>query len=321
MNTKTDRSLRIAAFTDGRPGHVKQTQGVLDALGHLSPVEVDFFEVTNNSLFKDLWLLLALLLPRLRYCPIDLERTDLIIGTGRRTHIYMLLCKKKYRVPVVACMSPSFILRKFFDLCFTPQHDNIKLRGNIFPTVGPPNCSVAGTEHNPKAGLILVGGTDSNSHVWSNNDICDFIEELATKEEKINWTISSSPRTPESCTQLISRIAGKYSNCDFYKFEDTERGWIEKEYATNKYVWVTAESMSMVYEALSAGCNVGLLPVVWKKKNSKFTRSERLLIENDVVMSYSKWRQGQAVWKSVAPLNESQRCAEEIVKRWANKKN
>ena len=321
MNTNTDRVLRIAAFTDGRPGHFKQTQGVLNALGHLSPIEVDYLEVTHNSLFKDLLLLLGLLLPWVKYCPYDLERIDLIIGTGRRTHLYMLLCKKKYRVPVVTCMSPSFIFRKFFDLCFTPQHDNIKLCENIFPTVGPPNCSVAGSEHNPYAGLILVGGTDSNSHVWSDKDLGDFIEELVTKEKNINWTISSSPRTPESCTQLITQLAAKYSNCNFFRFEDTEQGWIEKEYAANKYVWVTADSMSMVYEALSAGCNVGLLPVEWKKKDSKFARSEILLIENDVVMAYSKWRQGQAVWKSVAPLNESQRCAEEIVKRWCNKKN
>lgn len=319
MNTKTDRSLKIAAFTDGRPGHVKQTQGVLRALGHLATVDVNSFEVTYNSFFKDLFLLLALFLPGVKYCPFDLRGVDLIIGTGRRTHIYMLLCKKKYHVPVVTCMSPSFLFRKKFNLCFTPQHDNIRISENIFPTVGPPNCSVAGFEHKPEAGLILIGGTDSNSHVWSDEDICNFIEELVTTETDINWTISSSPRTPESCTQLIARLAKTYSNCNLFRFEDTERGWIEKEYAANKYVWVTADSMSMVYEALSAGCNVGLIPIVWKSEQSKFSRSEKLLIENDVVMSYSKWRQGQAIWKSVAPLNESQRCAKEIVKRWCNK--
>lgn len=319
MNTHTDRILRIAAFTDGRPGHFKQTQGVLNALGRLLPVEVNSFEVTHNSLFKDLLLLLGLLLPWVKYCPYDLESIDLIIGTGRRTHIYMLLCKKKYSIPIVTCMSPSYIYRIFFDLCFTPEHDNIRISENIFPTVGPPNCSVAGSEHKPMAGLVLIGGTDSNSHVWSDEDIYDHVEELVTREKNINWTISSSPRTPESCTRLLTKLSEKNSNCTFFIFENTERGWIEKEYSTNKYVWVTADSMSMVYEALSAGCNVGLLPIEWKSEKSKFSRSEKLLIENDVVISYSKWRQGQATWKSVSPLNESKRCAKEIVTRWFNK--
>lgn len=319
MNKKNDRCLRVAAFTDGRPGHVKQTQGILNSLGQISSVDINYFEVAHNSIFKDFLLLLALFIPWLKYCPCDLKDRDLIIGTGRRTHIYMLLCKKKYGVPVVTCMSPAVIFRKQFDLCFVPQHDNIRGSENVFLTVGPPNCSVAGSDHKTQTGLILVGGTDSKSHAWRDQSICDFIEDLVTKKKEFKWTISSSPRTPENCAQRMAKLVEKHSNSNFYRFEDTEPGWVENEYSKNKYVWVTADSMSMVYEALSAGCNVGLLPVAWKSNKSKFARSEKLLIENDVVMSYSKWCLGQAGWKSAAPLNESQRCAEEIVKRWCNK--
>jgi uncharacterized protein len=77
--------------------------------------------------------------------------------------------------------------------------------------------------------------------------------------------------------------------------------------------------MSMVYEALSAGCHVGILPVVWKRKNNKFSRSEMYLLEHGLVVSFQDWREGTAQWKLHEPLNEAGRCAEEIMRKWFRK--
>ncbi len=79
------------------------------------------------------------------------------------------------------------------------------------------------------------------------------------------------------------------TNVVLRRFADTGPGWIEERYAECLKVWVTADSMSMVYEALSAGCRVGLLPVRWKAEKNKFRRSAEYLIENGLAVPFSAW--------------------------------
>ena len=99
-------------------------------------------------------------------------------------------------------------------------------------------------------------------------------------------------------------------------FSDTGPGWIEKEYERNQTVWVTADSMSMVFEALSAGCRVGLLPVTWKHANNKFQHSADDLKRDGAVVTFEEWKNGKASWALSKPFNEAQRCAKEILRRW-----
>ena len=42
------KPLSVLAFFDGRPGHEKQTQGILDALAGMTPVEIDSVKVSLN---------------------------------------------------------------------------------------------------------------------------------------------------------------------------------------------------------------------------------------------------------------------------------
>lgn len=106
----------------------------------------------------------------------------------------------------------------------------------------------------------------------------------------------------------------------FSGFEETPPGWVEEHYASSRVVWVTADSISMVYEALSAGCCVGILPVEWKKEKNKFKTSGDYLLENGLAVPFASWKQGKAKFTSKSdPLNEAKRCAEEIVNRWYQK--
>lgn len=318
MNQKARDIIRVTAFLDGRPGHEKQTKGILTALDELIETEVSFVKVPYNSFAKDLLSHLNLFVSGKK----SHQRKpypDLVIGTGRRTHLPLLHCAKETNAKAVCCMSPAKTLRSRFDLCFVPKHDGITEAKNILHTIGPPNISVPGNNQKEEAGLILVGGTDI-SHKWDNDQIKGCLETIVQSDEQINWTVSSSPRTPDDCVTLLEQVAKNFSNCFFYRYQDTPAGWVEEQYASCRKVWVTADSMSMVYEALSAGCSVGLIPVLWKNKNSKFAKSERQLEENNIVMSYHGWSEGEEGWKSEnPPLNESLRCAEEIVRRWFRK--
>jgi hypothetical protein len=72
----------------------------------------------------------------------------------------------------------------------------------------------------------------------------------------------------------------------------------------------------MVYEALSSGCKVGIIPVRWRKKNSKFITSEKYLYEQDMVLDLEGYLSHGREWKDHPALNEASRCADEILQRF-----
>ena len=308
--------LRVALFLDGRPGHEKQSKGIIKALQEIHPVNCREIHINRPGLLEDIWLWIRYFLGLNDGGEKVQKPYDLVIGTGTHTHIPMLGFKRRTGAMACTCMSPSTLLKKRFDICFIPQHDGIPAGKNVYLTVGPPNCSRAGEDHDPDKSLILLGGTDPKSHFWDSCEIAFFIEELVTKETDKQWIISSSPRTPAETISLIEKLALQFYNIKFFRYQDTEAGWIERQYSSCKTVWVTADSMSMVYEALSAGCNVGLLPVTWKNKKSKFKRSEKYLLDHGLVASFAAWQEGNIIWNQGKPLAEAQRCANEILRVW-----
>ena len=89
------KPLSIVAYFDGRLGHEKQTQGILNALADITPIEVDTIKVSvASSAYLKNWL--TYLLPILKKEKLEgiLHPVDLIIGTGTHTHIPMLTRKK-----------------------------------------------------------------------------------------------------------------------------------------------------------------------------------------------------------------------------------
>jgi len=312
----TENSLKIAVFLDRSPGHQKQTLGVLDALKDLTSIQTVEITVPHLPLGNEVAQWIKYIIFPTAGCSTELVNCDFMLGTGSRTHIPMLACKKKYRLPAVTCMAPAAFLRSRFDLCFVPQHDGIPAERNIFYTMGPPNRCRSKYLHDAKRGLILIGGRDEKSHNWRDTAVVEGVSTLLQREKDMTWTISSSPRTPETTISSLENLATAFENAFFVRFSDTGPGWIEKEYDRNGTVWVTADSVSMIFEALSAGCRVGIFPVQWKHKNNKFQRCVDDLARRGLLVFFPEWKEGKTSKTSAEPLNEAQRCASEILKRW-----
>ena len=315
------KPLSIVVFQDGRPGHEKQTNGLVQAVSAITPVKPADTEVVQPSAMNLIisWLqyLFSSIVP---FGPGRNDRSaDLVIGTGAHTHLPMLLFKKNcIAAPrIVTCMSPGALLLKRFDLCCIPRHDEPVRRDNIFTTLGPPNNVAFSTSHIPDRGLILVGGTDNKSHTWNSRSLVQKITSIIERDHAVTWTLASSPRTPADTCQLLDETAAGMQKVSFFRSTETEAGWVEEQYALNAKVWVTGDSMSMIYEALTAGCSVGILPVQWKQRHNKFQTSIDLLAAKELVIEYDKWLAGAAMNPlSQVPLNEAHRCAEEILRRW-----
>ena len=101
----------------------------------------------------------------------------------------------------------------------------------------------------------------------------------------------------------------------FFDFKDTPRGWVEDQYAKSGVAWVTADSVSMIYEALTAGCRVGILPVPWKNARNKFQRSIDFLLLKGLVKVYSPAESTSLLSMAEQNFNEADRCAEEILRK------
>ncbi|MBT8354313.1 MAG: mitochondrial fission ELM1 family protein [Desulfofustis sp.] len=311
------QALQVTLFSDGRPGHEKQSLGIIKALQAYVNVDVDKVEVPDSTLFDDLVSHLSLFFKVGKTSHSDtFQKTDLFIGSGRRTHVPMLSARATKSAKIVTCMTPASYLRAKFDLCCVPYHDLVKPADNIFFTVGPPNISKKSSVHDPKRSLILVGGQDESSHSWNEMKLISDMEVLISTTEQISWLISSSPRTPESTETLISQKLDRLPRVSFVPFSETDPGWVEHKYGTHESVWITADSVSMVYEALSAGCKVGILPVVWRRKNNKFRRSLDYLLDEKLIVTLPQYLEGASEWHNHEPLNEADRCAREILRRW-----
>ena len=309
--------LRILACMDGRPGHEKQTRAVLAALEGLTPLSIETCTLEPTSGWRRLVRGLKALAGQAGELP-GSERRDieLIIGTGSATHLPMVALKRRCRAKLVTCMSPDPLLRRWFDLCLVPRHDAPPVRKNVFPTFGPPCMNVGESRHDHRRGLILAGGIDPKSHRWDTSAFMAQIGQLRARTPEMHWTISSSPRTPADTIERLMWFAEEHQGVVFFRAEETPSGWIESAYTVHGQVWVTADSVSMVYEALTAGCRVGVLPVAWNRPQNKFQKGIDDLTAHGLVLDYNSWLEGASWTATRNALNEAERCASEILRRW-----
>lgn len=310
--------MKIALFLEGSPGHEKQSWAIVQALKGLIDVDITEFRVPELPSWKRV-VEVGLLAVGMNSGPaFNLAGFDLAIGTGSRTHATLIACKRKFGIPIVTCMAPDRLLRGQFDLCCVPRHDQLKEENNILLTDGPPVLSVEQEfARDPGKGLILLGGVDESSHYWRGAELATFVRNIVADSPAINWTISSSPRTPEDTVKLISTFAETADQVQFFNFKDTPRGWVEEQYARSNLVWVTADSISMIYEALTAGSKVGILPVRWKKSENKFQRSIDHLLAKGLVKIYSPADKSSLLSMPEHSFNEAARCAAEIIRRFS----
>ncbi len=312
-------ALSIVVFLEGSPGHEKQSRAVVaEICCLLSGVHVQ--EVTLPRKGQVQRLLQRLCVPLCaEHCLKDVgiaRPPDLIIGTGAATHSVLLAAKQRYQVPVVTCMAPRRSLRPQFDLCLVPRHDRLPAGENIFITDGPPALSAVTGPKDPEKGLILLGGSGFFSGLsWKTRDILHFVSSVAQKDSHRQWIVSSSPRTPQETCERIARFARETKMVTFCHYADTPSGWVEERYQESAVVWVTVDSISMMYEALSAGCRVGVYPLRSRIRGSKYQIVLENFIERHWVVDFPGWMQGQEIPAPVQ-LNEARRCAEEIVRRW-----
>ena len=201
-------------------------------------------------------------------------------------------------------MSPSLPLR-WFDYCLAPAHDDPPERDNVIITTGAVNPMQATRNQDPDQGLILIGGP-SRHYRMDMQALLVRIRQLLARPSPRYWTLSNSPRTP---AQLNRELAGlQAAGVEVVPWDRCEPGWLANTMARARDVWVTEDSVSMICEALTAGCRVGLLPLP-RKPASRLHRAIDQLLEEGFVVTHNERRAEAALPAPPRTLNEADRCA------------
>ena len=288
--SSTQRPTVVWRITDGKKGHEKQTQALVQGLKAFPTCSIEEFTVPCKFTFST--------------CE-NLPSPDLILGAGHATHIPMLLCKLLFGGKTVLLMKPT-IPAILFDLVLVPHHDDCTSFGNVEFTEGVLSPSIE-NRPNPKCGVILLGGT--NRHFdWNTADIIRKIQAIADRDPGKQWTVCDSPRTPVDCLAAIEPQA----NIVKKPWQETNETFLTELLAGSSATWVTCDSVSMLYEALATRAQVGVLMLasnVTSAHPNKLLRGiTKLNAARRVHLSTSGYDLEQA---DLVPLTDSevQRCA------------
>ena len=296
----TDGPLTLWLIGDGKPGHENQSLGLAEAIQRRVACEIHQISIAGKVGFFG----------RIRAALTQsaaLPSPDFIIAAGHATHLALLCLARKYQAKSIVLMHPSLPLR-CFDLCIAPSHDfpNKPTRKNLILTRGAINRVHAGEL--PKTGkLILIGGP-SKTHGW---DPAAMLDMLAKVTATGSWQLTDSRRTPEG---FLEQIKKQLPDIEIFSCKETAPDWLPDKLSRATEAWVSEDSVSMIYEALSSGARVGLLPVPRLNSLSRVLRGIDELIADRFLTPFSDWNQTGHLVQTAQLLNEADRCAEILLK-------
>ncbi len=286
---------------DGKPGHENQSLGLADAIARRIPCEVHRISLAGK----------CGILGRVRAATRAgkaLPKPDFIIGAGHATHFSLLRLARKHHAKSIVLMRPSLPL-SWFDLCIVPAHDFTSdcVRNHVIITQGALNRVAPPSDSARTSRMILIGGP-SGTHGWDGETLLAALAEIASVG---HWQLTDSRRTPSG---FVSEIKKLFPLIEIFPHQETSPDWLPTRLATASEVWVTEDSVSMVYEALSSGASVGLLPVPREKNDSRVIRGLERLVREDFLTKFSDWSESRQLKPAPSVLREADRCAEMVIK-------
>ena len=298
--------MLVWVVSDGKPGHANQSLGLAEALARAVPTEIHVIAALPAW---RAWL--ALLMKRMPGK--TTSNPDLIIGAGHATHLTLLATRRALGGRIVVLMKPS-LPRNWFDLCVIPQHDGIAADTHTLVSEGALNRIRPATHRDICHGLILVGGA-SKHFEWDSDAVQVQIKSILARTPDTHWTLTTSRRTPADFMNALPSSP----NLTVVPHTATPPDWLPEQLSRSSTVWVTPDSASMVFEALTAGADVGVfdLPV---NPRSRVGLAIAQLADAQRITRFVNWCAHGTLHLNLHPLAEADRCANWTLE-WLKKKS
>ncbi|MDO7213069.1 mitochondrial fission ELM1 family protein [Acinetobacter nosocomialis] len=267
--------MHIVYVSDGKAGHRSQALGLFQAMQR-QQANATFEEISINdlpifSLIKALFFSKNTLFE---------QAPNFIFGVGSHTHFRVWLLGKIFKkAKTVILMKPNLPIA-WFDYAVIPEHDGIPANSHVIVTRGALNPIRNENRHQAARILIALGGS-SKRHQWNQEKVLLSVQQIVEHNPSSEIILTTSRRTPVSFIDILKQqsSAKKLQICPV---EQTPQGWIFEEMQKAEAVWVTEDSVSMIYEALTAGCRVGVIAMD-RLKQDRITNSVDRLLEEKLI--------------------------------------
>ena len=297
------KPLVIWVLDDGKPGHRNQSLGLAEAMGRIRDVSIHLISLPHNvGIFSRI--------KKAREEAGKLPKPDFVIAAGHKTHLALLYLARKTGARSVVLMKPSMPCR-WFDHCLIPEHDfqeGAKTPRNVILTKGALNRVTYDPGAKDGSGLILIGGK-SSEFGFNGESLQKAINEIVGQDEGVQWTLTDSRRTPTGFLQSLKGIP-----ISTHAHHTTDSDWLPNQLRRASVVWVTEDSVSMIYEALSCGAQVGLLPMPRVKNAGRVAKGVEALVEEGRLCRYELWQEKGELPTGGDVLAEAERCAAAVIK-------
>lgn len=275
MNT----NVQFTYISDGKAGHRSQALGLYQAMRRLSATLTSTNSETiqfEEVLIDDLSMTQLITAIIFRKKNLLAAAPDYLIGVGSHTHLRVMLLAYLYPQAKSIIMMKPLLPISCFDYSVIPQHDAVPHHPRVISTVGVLNPIQNEGRHQANRILVALGG-DSKRHRWSDQHVLDSLKQLVELNPQSEIVLTTSRRTPTRFWQQLQQY-DFMQNVHCVAVEDTPQGWIFEQMQLAEAVWVTEDSISMIFEALTAGCRVGLITLP-RLKDDRITREIDRLIE------------------------------------------
>ncbi len=278
-------SERMLILSDGRAGHENQSLALAKHLG----MEYDLVKVKPrfpwskgvSILFDRLHIYLPGLfnietLPQSEYSH--------VVGAGSTTYYPAKVLARQLHAKSVAMMLPKGF-RYDFDLILAQGHDDPPKQPNIKAL--PVNLSYVQPQGIFKRGKkpvvgIVIGG-ENGTYSMERGRIEAFLDEIAARyQESHTIAVTTSPRTPEQIESLVASYDFDYTLI----YSESRQNPIPDFLAVAEVVFVTADSTSMISEAVSFGKSAVVVLPLEAKKESKHQRFIEMLEREEYLHIY-----------------------------------
>ena len=309
---KRTRTKRITILSDGKLGHVKQSEALAKILFGQAELKKPPYEMKIEKIevqFRSEWHRKFFPLYSLFFIPWaqgrlgrlrafftqesleKIERTnpDVVISAGSSLAPLNLCLSKENVAKSVVVMKPGFPFNLFrYDLAVIPAHDRglmprgeLRIQGALsgvdVEALKIAGRSLARSIRNPeRIRLSLFLGGATKDFEPASQDVENLLKELEKISQKLggDYLITTSRRTPEAVNQLLEERIREFPGCQLCVIasKDTRAEVMPGMMALADYLIVTEDSISMIAEALSSGKKV---VVVKMKKNGLASKRRR----------------------------------------------
>ena len=227
---------------------------------------------------------------RIRYFFWPRRKIDFIISCGRISAPFNLVFKKISHAKNCHILNPYF-KKNEFDKIIIPVHDIKKeIKGNVITTFGTlvdltrfkkENKEACNSLDKKKKKIsFLIGGNGKSSKIKF-KELENTIKILNFLSKQYEVIYCFSRRTPSNIINMIKKKASRKNL--FFPQNKANPYWLLLN--ISEYIFVTADSISMLSDSLSSGKKVYIVPI--KKIKTKIKKFTQLILEKQMAKIYS----------------------------------